>query len=182
MYSAIRVAGERLYEAARRGETVDRAPRRVTFRRLDVVEWRSPALTVDVACSKGTYIRSLAHDLGQALGTGAHLSNLVRTWTGPFRLNEAWTLADLEAALADDPTAEWASISIHPDTIVQGWPAIVVADADRTGWLQGRTVPGPPSGDETGVRAYDADGHWLGIGHGSAMGTRPWKVVRNDVA
>lgn len=180
MHSAIKVGGERLYEAARRGEVVERVLRRVTFHRLDLVDWQAPVITVDVACSKGTYIRALAHDLGQALGTGAYLSNLVRTWTGPFRIEEAWTLTDLEAALTDDPADEWASLAIHPDTILQDWPAIVVADADRTSWLQGRAVAGPPLTDDTGVRAYDTDGEWLGIGHGSAVGTRPWKVVRND--
>ena len=180
MHSAIKVGGERLYEAARRGEVLERASRRVTFHRIEAVDWQSPVITVDIACSKGTYIRSLAHDLGQALGTGAYLSNLVRTWTGPFQIDEAWTLPDLEAALSDSPADEWASLSIHPDTIVQDWPAIVVADVDRTGWLQGRAVCGPSLGDDIGVRAYDSDGHWLGIGRGSALGTRPWKVVRND--
>ena len=120
------------------------------------------------------------HDLGQVLGTGAYLSNLVRTWTGPFRLEEAWTLADLEQALGDDPAVEWESLSIHPDTIVQSWPAIVLDSAHRTDWLQGRLVAGSATHEMGGVRAYDDQGNWLGIGRGSELGVRPWKVVRND--
>ncbi len=180
MHSAIKINGERLYEAARRGETVERYERSVTIHGLALIAWDPPVLTIEIDCSKGTYIRSLAHDLGQVLMTGAFLSNLVRTWTGPFRLDEAWTLADLDQALGDDPVAEWESIAIHPDTIVQTWPAIVLDITRRTDWLQGRLVAGLPAQEATGVRAYDDQGNWLGIGRGSEPGVRPWKVVRND--
>ncbi len=180
MHSAIRINGERLYEAARRGETIERETRSITIHRFEILSWEAPVLTVEIDCSKGTYIRSLAHDLGQALGTGAYLSNLVRTWTGPFRIDEAWALADLERALGDDPAEEWASMAIHPDTIVQGWPAIILDHDRRTDWLQGRMVPGSAGQGIGGVRTYDDQGNWLGIGRGSELGIRPWKVVRND--
>ena len=182
MHSAIRVGGQRLYEAARRGEVVDRVLRPVTILELRVVGWQAPVLTVEVDCSKGTYIRSIAHDLGEVLGTGAYLSNLVRTWTGPFGIAEAWTMTDLERALDQDPEREWERLAVHPDIIVQDWPAIIVGAGDRNAWLQGRHVPGPASQGQPNVRAYDRDGHWLGIGHGSETGFRPWKVVRNDGA
>lgn len=180
MHSAIRINGERLYEAARRGETVQRERRAVTIHRLTIVDWTAPVLTVAIDCSKGTYIRSLAHDIGQQLGTGAFLSNLVRTWTGPFGIEEAWTLDELDHALGDDPVAEWETIAIHPDVIVQTWPAVVLDSTSRDDWLQGRTVAGPATQEVNGIRVYDGNGIWLGIGHGSGQEVRPWKVTGND--
>jgi tRNA pseudouridine55 synthase len=181
MHSAIQIAGQRLYEAARRGEVVEREQRPVTIYRLDLIAWRAPVLTVEIACSKGTYIRTIAHDLGVALGTGAYLSDLVRTWTGPFSIDEAWTIGDLEQALGEDPDREWPFVAIHPDIIIQHWPAVIIGRTGREAWFQGRPVPGPAMSNEPGVRAYDDDGTWLGIGHGSETGTKPWKVVGNDL-
>ena len=99
MYSAVKVGGERLYKKARRGETVERAPRPVAVYRFDVKR-RGEAVDFIVECSKGTYIRTLAHDLGQALGVGAHLTALRRTAIGPYRVEEAWTLEALAEAVA----------------------------------------------------------------------------------
>lgn len=88
-FSAIQVGGRRLYDLARRGEVVDAPVRRVAIRRLDLLDWDRPVATVDLTCSKGTYVRSLAHDLGEALGVGAHLSALRRLASGGFRIEDA---------------------------------------------------------------------------------------------
>ena len=100
MYSAVRVDGERLYEKARRGETVDRPPRQVRVDRFELMEWASPDLTVRIECSKGTYIRALARDLGETLGVGAHLTALRRTDIAAFSVDDSWTLATLEETLS----------------------------------------------------------------------------------
>lgn len=100
MYSAVKVDGERLYEKARRGETVDRPPRQVRIDRLELTEWTSPDLTVRVKCSKGTYIRALARDLGDALDVGAHLVALRRTAIGPYVVEESWAMETLEDMLS----------------------------------------------------------------------------------
>jgi tRNA pseudouridine55 synthase len=92
MYSAIRHKGKRLYDLARKGESVDVKPRPVTIEQLEIVNWASPNLTLNVRCSSGTYIRSLAHDIGQALGCGGHLYALTRTANGPFTLDESHTV------------------------------------------------------------------------------------------
>ena len=89
MHAAIKVGGQKLYDLARRGEEIPRSPRPVTFHDLEMLEWSPPAATLLVDCSKGTYIRALARDLGAALGTGAYLSNLVRLRAGPFHLCQA---------------------------------------------------------------------------------------------
>jgi tRNA pseudouridine55 synthase len=98
IYSALKQEGEALYAKARRGEEVTVAARPVTIHQLSLVEHTATTLTLDVACSAGTYIRSLAYDLGRALGTAAHLAALRRTAAGGFGLNEAHTLPEIESA------------------------------------------------------------------------------------
>ena len=102
MYSALKHEGVPLYRLAREGVTIARKPRAVEVYDLEVREWQRPILELDVRCSKGTYVRALAHDLGQALGVGAHLSGLIRTAVGPFRLCDAVELDTLEEGKASD--------------------------------------------------------------------------------
>jgi tRNA pseudouridine55 synthase len=170
MHSAIKVNGRRLYDLARSGETIDIAPRTVTIHALTIIEWSSPVLTIDVTCSKGTYIRSLARDLGEAVGYGAHLSALRRTRVGAFTLNEAISLDDLA-------TRDFEAIAMPPD-VAMAHLAKVTLDEPRTqDWFQGKRVAG---GDAPGiVRVYDASGRWLGVGKALAMqlGVQPIKVV-----
>jgi tRNA pseudouridine55 synthase len=98
MYSAVKVDGERLYKKARRGETVDRPPRQVRVGRFELTDWSPPEVSVRIECSKGTYVRALARDLGEELGVGAHLTALRRTAIGSFSVEKSWTLAALEDA------------------------------------------------------------------------------------
>lgn len=100
MYSAVRVEGERLYKKARRGETCERPPRQVTVEAFEFAGRDGADVRFRVVCSKGTYVRSLAHDLGQRLGCGAHLVQLRRTQIGPFSVEDAWPVDALEKALA----------------------------------------------------------------------------------
>ncbi|MDE2833049.1 MAG: tRNA pseudouridine(55) synthase TruB [Bacteroidota bacterium] len=101
MYSAVKVKGERLYKKARRGETVDRKPNQVTVHRFRAVRRTGDDLQVKVHCSKGTYIRALAHDLGQLLEVGAHLVALRRTAIGSWTVADAWPLNALVEALSE---------------------------------------------------------------------------------
>ncbi|HTO09729.1 MAG TPA: tRNA pseudouridine(55) synthase TruB [Myxococcota bacterium] len=95
-YSAVKQGGEAAYVRARRGEEVVLEPRRVTVSRIELTLYEPPVVALEVDCSAGTYLRSMAHDLGAALGTGAHLSELCRTRSGPFTLEQAVTLEALE--------------------------------------------------------------------------------------
>ena len=100
MYSAVRLGGKHLYEYARQGVNVERKPREVVISALTIVRWQEgefPRLTFDVECSKGTYVRTLCHDIGEALGPGGHMSYLLRLRSGPFKLEESWTLEEIEA-------------------------------------------------------------------------------------
>lgn len=97
MYSALKRDGKPLYKYAREGIEVERAPRRVTIHELRLLSWQEDRFDIEVACSKGTYVRTLAADIGAALGCGAHLSALRRTRIGRFDVSDAITLAALEA-------------------------------------------------------------------------------------
>src|SRR5829696_3031772 len=112
MHSAIQIDGRRLYELAREGSVIERSPRAIEIHEIDLIEWNPPVATVCIDCSKGTYIRSIAHDLGEIFDCGAYLSNLVRLRAGPFTIAEAWTLQELaELELVND----WGSVAVHPD-------------------------------------------------------------------
>ena len=100
-HSAIKVEGKRVYELARQGKEVKLEPRPVTIHRFDIEKIEMPLVYFRVVCSTGTYIRSLAHDFGQALGCGAHLSSLCRTRIGAFTLGQAQSIAQLEASIRE---------------------------------------------------------------------------------
>lgn len=104
MYSAVKMDGEPLYKKARRGETVERAPRQVRIETFELRDWTPPDLTFTVHCSKGTYVRSLARDVGAALEVGAHLTALRRTAIGEYRAADAWSLSALKDALSEATT------------------------------------------------------------------------------
>lgn len=173
LHSAIKVGGRRLYEYARRGEAIEPATRQVTIHRAELIEWSPPVAVVAVDCSKGTYIRALARDLGAATGTGAFLSNLVRVRSGPFSLCDAWTLSSLESL---DMQGEWERIAIHPDVAVMTQPAVLLDKAATRRWWQGLTLSADREARGT-VRAYDDDGHWVGVGRGDGNAWRPTKVI-----
>jgi tRNA pseudouridine55 synthase len=131
MFSALKHAGEPLYRYARAQRQVERQARRVTIHRLQLLAFQPPLATIEVECGKGTYIRALAHDLGQRLGCGAHLAALTRLQVGPFTLDEARSLPELEAAFRE---GRWQSL-LHPaDAALPSWPAVTLREA------QGRAV------------------------------------------
>jgi len=177
MHAAIKVGGQKLYDLARRGEEIPRSPRPVTFHDLEMLEWSPPAATLLVDCSKGTYIRALARDLGTALGTGAYLSNLVRLRAGPFHLCQAVTIDELTQI--ELPWA-WPWVAVHPDIPVQRWPALILDEDDSRRWRQGSPIPADCKSKVSGsIRVYDAEGDWLGTGDATPDGSacRPRKVV-----
>jgi tRNA pseudouridine55 synthase len=159
-HSAIRIGGRRAYDLARAGKDVDIPERSVTIHQLEVIDWTGSVLTVFIDCSKGTYMRSIARDLGTDLRAGAYLSNLVRTRSGPYRLCDAWTLAELGSIV---PREEWPSIAEHPDSAVSDWPAIVVGESEARDWQFGRPIVNTSSDAQLMARVYDNDGNWRGL-------------------
>ncbi len=133
MHSALKHQGRALYEYAREGIEVERKPRRVSIHSLSVVEWASPMLTIDVSCSKGTYIRTLAEDIGAALGCGAHLAALRRTGSGALTLDAAITIEQL----AGMHEAERDARLLPPDVLLGGWPVVTLPPDDAGRFLTG---------------------------------------------
>ena len=128
MQSALKHEGRALYDYARAGLEVERAPRRVTVHRIEVLDWQGDVLVLDVQCSKGTYVRTLAEDIGQALGCGATLTALRRTASGPLDLRDA---ATLEALAALDEPGRDARL-LPADALLSGWPRVQL-DGDEAG-------------------------------------------------
>ena len=133
MHSALKRNGRPLYEYARAGMELDRAPRRVTIHRLDIVQWHAETLVVDVVCSKGTYVRTLAEDLGEMLGCGAHLSALRRTGSGAFAVDRASTL-DILAAMDE---AQRDAQLLPADALLADVPEIHLGEEDAGRFLTG---------------------------------------------
>jgi len=160
MFSAIKQAGAKLVDLARQGITVERAPRPVTIYSLDLLAFNPPEVTIDVRCSAGTYIRSLAHDLGRQLGCGAHLSALRRTAVGDFTLAQAVSLEAFEAAIEDGSWTAW----LRPiDTALAGIPAITLSEEDSARARHGLALAVRGELEAHLVRAYDLSGQIIGL-------------------
>ena len=126
-YSAIKVNGRKAYEMARKGEEVELAPRMIQVHHLEVLEWATPEVVVDVHCSSGTYVRSLANDLGEVLGCGAYLVGLRRTKNGRFSLRDATPLRKLKESFE---AGDWYKHLIPAAESLADWPSVVLSSAD----------------------------------------------------
>jgi tRNA pseudouridine55 synthase len=180
IYSALKRAGTPLYRLARQGREVERQARPVEIYALQLVDWSPPQLTIEVTCSPGTYIRSLAHDLGQRLGCGAHLTALTRLASGEFRLDQAVTLDELSAAFAE---GTWQRYLLPMDTALQGLPALHLDARQAARIRRGMALPAAPDPPGPQARAYDPDGHLLAILKRSGDGSRwqPEKVFHTSL-
>ncbi|GAB1393646.1 tRNA pseudouridine(55) synthase TruB [Rhodocyclaceae bacterium] len=158
MYSALKRDGKPLYELARQGIEVERAPRKVTIESIDLLSWQGDRFVIDVACSKGTYIRTLAADIGHALGCGAHLAALRRTRVGRHDLSGTVDLQAIEPL-----TLEQRDALLMPcDILLSGLPAVILSEREAATVLHGQAVrwSGVPSCQH---RLYGPTG-FLGLG------------------
>ncbi len=164
MYSALKYHGQRLYELARAGVTVNRESRQVKVYQLTLIDFKPPLVTVEVECGRGTYIRSLAHDLGELLGCGAHLKSLVRSRYGPFDIADAVSLSQLEDAFSYN---HWQDMVYPMDTVLSHWTAVVVSEQQEPVLKNGGPLvleDGPDgAGAEGRCRAYSRDGCFLAV-------------------
>ena len=174
-YSALKHAGKPLYAYARAGIEIERAPRQVTIHALALQWFEGERLALSVTCSKGTFIRSIAHDLGEMLGCGAHLAALRRTAVGRFGLDCAHTLESLQAMTADARDR----CLLLVDALLRNLPEVCLAPAQEARFVRGQAVPwdGPP---QARVRVYGASGALLGVGEAGVDGTiSPKRVIAN---
>ena len=173
VYSALKWKGKPYYKLARAGIDIKIAARPVVIHTITILDWQFPVVTIDVTCGKGTYIRSLAHDLGQMIGCGAYMKSLERRAYGPFSITNAISIDELEESFA----GKYWQRYIHPiDSVLLHLKAIVVNDDVRQDIRHGRTVDNkyistqmltdeskPEESQEVLCRAYGLDGNFLGI-------------------
>jgi tRNA pseudouridine55 synthase len=168
-YAAVRHGGQKLYQLARKGVEVQPEPRRIHIERIDPLSWRPPRLTVRVTCGAGTYIRSLARDIGARLGVGGYLHALRRTASGSFSVDGCVPLHALQSR--DDVLTALAP----PDRALLGWPAAVLDDADVERVQHGMALSFDVAA-QGNLRVYDAEGRLMALA-GTAGGVlRPFRV------
>jgi tRNA pseudouridine55 synthase len=173
MYSAVKYQGRPLYKLARAGITVARKTRPTKIYHLSLIDWQPPVVTIEVICGKGTYIRSLAHDLGQTLGCGANLKSLIRLRCGLFDIKDAVSPPQLKDAFH---SGYWKRLVYPIDIVLWQWTAVVVSEATGQAIRNGcpvvfeNSVSGKPgrfplalSSVENRCRVYTPDGCFLGV-------------------
>ena len=173
LYSALKHAGKPLYAYARAGIAIEREPRKVTIHAIELHRFEGDRLALSVTCSKGTYIRSIAHDLGEMLGCGAHLAALRRTAVGRFDLGCAHTLEILAGMAATERDARLLPV----DALLQDLPEVHLEPAQQARFVQGQVVPwGGPA--QARVRIYGSGGALLGVGEAlTDGGISPKRVI-----
>ena len=160
MYSAVKHCGKPLYELARLGIEVERKSRLTRVYHLELIDWLPPVATIEVECGKGTYIRSLAHDLGQLLGCGASLRSLTRLRCGLFNIEDAVSLPQLEDAFR---YGYWQQFIYPIDFVLSHWAAIVVGDTAEKDVRNGRSLVFARTSYGDRCRVYTGDGCFLGV-------------------
>lgn len=169
MYSALKHNGQRLYKLAREGIEVERQPRDITIHGIELGVVEGDEFEMSVHCSKGTYVRTLAEDIGEKLGSGAHVIKLRRTAVGPYTGLPMVTMAQLEAeADADLPSIDQHLLPV--DTALGDWPEIHLTPDSAFYIKQGQPVLVPKAPTEGWVRLYEADAAFIGVGQVSEDG------------
>ena len=159
-YSAVKVQGRKAYEMAREGEEVELAPRKITVHHLEVLEWAPPEVVIDVHCSSGTYVRSLANDLGKVLGCGAYLVGLRRTKSGRFSLRDATPLRKLQDAFH---AGNWYQYLIPAAEALAEWPAIDLSPDEVEAVRHGHRVKAEPDAKPGLVRGVSTQGELVAL-------------------
>ncbi len=175
MFSALKRDGKTLYDLAREGVSIEREARSVRIEKLEILEFADELLTVEVTCSKGTYIRVLAEDIGEALGCGAHLASLRRTKVGALSLEDAVTLQALETMSVEERLATLKPL----DALMQTLPAVHLSENDRVRFCHGqRLALGLPSCSR--VRVYGPDEQMVGTARVNERGVlEPERLIAN---
>ncbi|MDR6680618.1 tRNA pseudouridine(55) synthase TruB [Pseudomonas oryzihabitans] len=180
MYSALKRDGQPLYKLARAGEVVEREARSVTIARLELLALQEDRATLEVACSKGTYVRTLVEDLGARLGCGAHVAELRRTQAGPFGLTQAISLEELEAAHAEGGAEALDRFLLPVDSGLEHWPLVQLTQHSAYYWLHGQPVRAANAPKFGLMRVQDDQGRFIGIGEIDDEGqVAPRRLIRS---
>jgi tRNA pseudouridine55 synthase len=170
MYSAVKKGGKKLYELAREGKEVEREARPVTIYEIHLVAWQPPELVLDVVCGSGTYIRSLAYDIGDALDVGAYLSGLARTRSGHFQIEDA---VELQTLLDHE---DWREFVVPPGDGLADWHALHLTPSQAEDISHGRFIEREGDLTDEYIMAYLPDGHLLAVLENRGSHWKPHKV------
>ena len=170
MYSAVKIRGKKLYELARQGQTIEREPRPITIHSIKILAWRNPDLELEIDCGAGTYIRSLAHDLGAELGVGGFLAGLTRTASGGFELRDSLPLE------AINESGEWLRNITSPYDALTAYTKVELDAEDIDRLRHGRFIRRPPHIADRTVFAFDAAKQIVAILEPRAERWKPRKV------
>lgn len=177
MYSALKHQGKALYEYARDGVDIERAARDITIYSIQLHRLEGDLLDITVACSKGTYIRTLAEDIGNALGCGAHLAGLRRLSAGHFRLEDAITLDAFEALNQENRDKSL----LPPDATIANLPVVTIDEESAFYLLRGQSVWKANLNMRGHFRIYSEEGVFLGLGEQAADGKiAPKRLLKNQ--
>lgn len=163
MHSAIKQNGQPLYKLAHQGIEVERKARKITIYKIDLLRISENELEIEVHCSKGTYIRTLAEDIGEMLGCGAHLSALRRTQSGPFNMEHVVTLPELEE-LAEQGSDALDKLLQPIESALTDWPEVSLSEHTAYYLRQGQAVQVPQAPASGWVKIFADDQQFLGIG------------------
>lgn len=178
MYSAVKVNGRRLYKLARKGETVERQSRSIVIHSLDLVEFSDNRLTLDVHCSKGTYIRTLAEDIGRELGCGAYLAQLIRTGVHPFWDRACHSMDELRS-LADASPEKLDALLLPVESALSDLRELAIEPGEAAAIQQGRAIQTDSSHRPGLVILMNGGEQFIGIGEVSANGQISPKRLMN---
>ena len=173
MYSAIRMGGRRLYELARKGVVVERPARHVCVHKLDITAYAPPLLHLNVHCSKGTYIRSLADDIGKRLGCGAHLSTLRRTAVGCVELGQCVAVYELECV------ESISDVLLNPHAVLSDMSSVCLTETQQGRFSNGNPVTDILSDVQDIVTVQNSRGILLGLGRIDEGVLKPIRVIQN---
>lgn len=183
MYSAVKIRGKPLHELARKGIEVERKPKKVVIHSIKIESFEPPFVTFQVVCSKGTYVRSLCHDIGEKLGIGAHVVELTRTRVGEFRVEEAVKLEELKNLSSSN--LQSSALSLKPlkgifsiDQALYFLPSITLQDPIVQRFLNGNSVKIPSGIVPAGwVKVKDKAEKIIGIGYGNGVIIKPERII-----
>ena len=173
MYSAIKVNGQPLYKLARQGIEIERKSRQVTIFKMDLISQAHAEIVLDISCSKGTYVRSIAEDIGEAIGCGAHVIALQRLESGPFGIEDTYSMEALRQLRESGGMNALDKMLLPESSAVEGWPAVELTELTASYLKQGQPVQIPNAPTEGWVRIFSESGgaregrvgeHFLGVG------------------
>ncbi|MGB9935547.1 tRNA pseudouridine(55) synthase TruB [Thermodesulfovibrio yellowstonii] len=187
MYSAVKVGGKPLHELARKGVEIERKPKKVIIHSIKIESFEPPFVTFRVVCSKGTYVRSLCHDIGEKLRIGAHIVELTRTRIGEFRVEESIELEELKSLISNN--LDSSAFSFQPkkcifsiDQALYFLPSVTMQDYIIPRFLNGNPVKIPSGIVPAGwVKVKDTRGKILGIGYGNGVIIKPERIIWEEV-